>query len=263
MSKLVLTEQSVAPTTPSSGKLSIYAKTDGKAYAKNDAGVEYDLTDGGEDLAATLVLGNATGGTDIVLTDGDKVTGESGAGVAGNVALLGGTSSGAGDQDGGSIILRPGLQTGTGAVGVIEFSSPSGGNEVQAFVPESVLVYPDPVLLSPSGGGSLGMTLGPLVQLTLSHTFSTIGEIFQVPNHTSCVFVTSTLANCAIELPVSPVIGQTVTIKDITTLPDVRTTFNITPPAGTIDGNGGGTTVGPASFLSYTCVWDGTNWYII
>jgi hypothetical protein len=467
MSKLVLTEQSVAPTTPSSGKLSIYAKTDGKAYAKNDAGVEYDLTTGGagggEDLAATLALGNTTGGTDLVLSDGDVLRGESGAGIAGNVTLRGGTSStgsvdggdfvlipgagiggnpdgvlvlqnvagnevafktigpeqlrigtalpfeydgvtgeltiptavvfakanapvvsgaegavfvaggasglteghlyyvppspgapvdisnpavaadtlqaaydagktialtsatlpveltagaaagvntsllafkkssgdglfvikhavatrvrlegaqpvvpatagtsielvggaatGPGNLDGGSVYLRPGTRINSGIDGSIAFLDVAAAREVDVYVDPSA-TYPAPVLLS-RGTGTVGVTLGPLVQLTLSHTFSSVGEIFTVPNHTSCVFVTSTLANCAIGLPVSPVIGQTVTIKDITTLPAVRTNFNITPPAGTIDGNVGGKTVGPVSFLSYTCVWNGTNWYII
>lgn len=32
------------PGTPASGKVSIYAKTDGKVYSKDDAGTEYDLT---------------------------------------------------------------------------------------------------------------------------------------------------------------------------------------------------------------------------
>lgn len=134
MSKLVLTEQSVAPTTPSSGKLAIYAKTDGKAYAKNDAGVEYDLTTGGaggEDLAATLVLGNTTGGTDIVLSDGDHITGESGSGIAGNLLLLGGTSSDSGTlTDGGSVVVTPGAATAGGDDGGLVLMAAVGTNSV-------------------------------------------------------------------------------------------------------------------------------------
>lgn len=35
------------PSTPSTGEMYIYPKTDGKLYAKNDVGTEYDLTGGG------------------------------------------------------------------------------------------------------------------------------------------------------------------------------------------------------------------------
>lgn len=37
-------EEAAAPSTPSSGQGVTYFKTDGKYYAKNDAGTEYDLT---------------------------------------------------------------------------------------------------------------------------------------------------------------------------------------------------------------------------
>ena len=136
MSKLILTEQSAAPTppTPSSGKWLVYAKTTGKLWAMDDTGFEYDLTAGaagGEDLEATLVLGNTTGGTDIVLTDGDKVTGESGAGVAGNVTLLGGTSSASGTvTDGGSIVIIPGATTPGGDDGGLVLTAATGSNSV-------------------------------------------------------------------------------------------------------------------------------------
>lgn len=36
-----------APSTPSTGKVAVYAKTDGKLYIKDDAGTETDLTSGG------------------------------------------------------------------------------------------------------------------------------------------------------------------------------------------------------------------------
>lgn len=132
MSKLILTEQGSTPATPSSGKLAIYAKTDGKAYAKNDAGVEYDLTTGGaggEDLAATLALGNTTGGTDLVLSDGDVLRGESGVGIAGDVTLRGGTSS-TGSVDGGDFVLIPGAGIGGNPDGVLVLKDAAEANEV-------------------------------------------------------------------------------------------------------------------------------------
>lgn len=39
-------QEMTAPATPDSGSLVVYAKTDGKIYAKNDAGTESDLTAG-------------------------------------------------------------------------------------------------------------------------------------------------------------------------------------------------------------------------
>lgn len=136
MSKLILTEQSAAPTAPaaSSGKWLVYAKTTGKLWAMDDTGFEYDLTAGaagGEDLAETLAIDNTTGGTDIVLSDGDVLRGESGAGVAGNVTLLGGTSSASGTvTDGGSIVIIPGATTPGGDDGGLVLTAATGSNSV-------------------------------------------------------------------------------------------------------------------------------------
>lgn len=53
LSKITLTE-AAAPATPDSGKLALYAKTDGKAYIKDDTGTETDLTaSGGSSLPVT------------------------------------------------------------------------------------------------------------------------------------------------------------------------------------------------------------------
>ena len=40
-------KEMVAPGTPLSGAVVVYAKSDGKVYSKNDAGTEFDLTTGG------------------------------------------------------------------------------------------------------------------------------------------------------------------------------------------------------------------------
>jgi hypothetical protein len=134
MSKLILTEQGSTPTTPSSGKMAIYAKADGKAYALNDAGVEYDLTlggggGGGEDFAATLALGNTTGGSDIIITSGDEIVGQSDTGTAGSLVLRGGTDPGPGPTDGGDIFLIPGTGI-TADDGKIVFKSPDELSQV-------------------------------------------------------------------------------------------------------------------------------------
>lgn len=43
-SAIIIAERASAPPTPASGRAAVYAKTDGRIYAKNDAGTEYDLT---------------------------------------------------------------------------------------------------------------------------------------------------------------------------------------------------------------------------
>jgi hypothetical protein len=47
MGKILFAEQSSAPSTPGSGYVAVYAKTDGKLYYKDDAGTEYLIGGGG------------------------------------------------------------------------------------------------------------------------------------------------------------------------------------------------------------------------
>jgi hypothetical protein len=64
-----LVSLSNAPSTPGSGFVRVYGKTDGKVYAKNDSGTEFDLT---ESTAFTI---NAQTGTSytLVLADAGKM----------------------------------------------------------------------------------------------------------------------------------------------------------------------------------------------
>lgn len=50
------------PSTPASGSLSVYAKTDGKLYAKNDGGTEFDLTAGATPGETNTASNVGTGG---------------------------------------------------------------------------------------------------------------------------------------------------------------------------------------------------------
>jgi len=54
-----------APGTPPSGSLLAYAKADGKLYAKNDAGTEYDLTAGAAGGEANTASNVGTGGVGV------------------------------------------------------------------------------------------------------------------------------------------------------------------------------------------------------
>jgi hypothetical protein len=73
----------------------------------------------GVTLAQTLTFGNTTGGTDIIVTDGDEIVGQSGASLAGDVVLRGGTAT-SGVADGGDVFLTPGTGVGGGVDGVVQ-----------------------------------------------------------------------------------------------------------------------------------------------
>jgi hypothetical protein len=58
-----------APSTPASGKIAVYAKTDGKLYIKDDAGTETDLAGSGSGI------GGSTGSTDNAILRADGTGG--------------------------------------------------------------------------------------------------------------------------------------------------------------------------------------------
>jgi hypothetical protein len=71
LTPLDLPELSSAPASPGSGFHRFYAKTDGKAYSKNSAGTEYDLTASG---GATVVSFNRqTSSYTLVAGDANKM----------------------------------------------------------------------------------------------------------------------------------------------------------------------------------------------
>lgn len=59
-----------APSTPAAGKVSVYAKSDGKLYIKDDAGTETDLT-----ATGSGTIGGSTGSTDNALLRADGTGG--------------------------------------------------------------------------------------------------------------------------------------------------------------------------------------------
>lgn len=93
MSQLIL-DEGAAPSTPATGKVSVYAKADGRLYIKTDAGVEFPLASG---APQTLVDG-ASISCDISTGEVFDLT------IAGNrtINFTGGSS----DLDGKKIILR-------------------------------------------------------------------------------------------------------------------------------------------------------------
>lgn len=87
MSKLTLVE-GAAPDTPSTNKVAVYAKADGKAYIKDDTGTETDLTAGaagGDTHPITDITAIVKGTTDTTKTFKLDV-GNQTAGVTGELA---------------------------------------------------------------------------------------------------------------------------------------------------------------------------------
>ena len=62
--------EQTAPATPASGRMRVYAKSDGKLYAKNDAGTEYELTGGGGGGGVYTALIGDGSSTSITVTHG-------------------------------------------------------------------------------------------------------------------------------------------------------------------------------------------------
>jgi hypothetical protein len=98
----------------------------------DNCGVDHDLTGAGmvETLAETLVAGNETGGTDIIMTEGDSIVGEAGgnAGVGSNVNIVGGAGQGLGTFNGGDVLLTGGLGINNGTGGSITLQGGSGNS---------------------------------------------------------------------------------------------------------------------------------------
>ena len=84
----ILGENAATPWTPAAAKGAIWVKNDtpNTLYFTDDAGTDFQLgAGGGETFAQTLALGNTTGGTDLIISDGDLLIGEAGSGAAGKL----------------------------------------------------------------------------------------------------------------------------------------------------------------------------------
>jgi len=135
---------------------------------------------GGEDLSATLALGNTTGANDIVLSFGQALLGESDTNVAGNVILQAGTDTGAGPNDGGNIEIIPGAGVGGGNDGVILLwdASTTNSTTIKVTGVDSLSVgSASPIILN---GAASEITLGSAIfdQKAPPATSGTQGAIF-------------------------------------------------------------------------------------
>jgi hypothetical protein len=299
MSKLILTEQSAAPTAPaaSSGKWLVYA-TDGKLWAMDDTGDDYDLTAGGgaadtlqEAYDAGAAIELAAADEPVVLTAGaaasatttflslrksnterllefihsagtvvslQGASGETGADGT-SIVLAGGDGSDSGDLNGGSCTLRPGAKHGGGDDGTILFEDPTASSSVAVYVDTT---YPDPALRS-VGTGTFGVVLGPVVELIDAYTASGGGiDTHSIPNNAGvCLYSATAAGTRRIYLPANPVPGQKVVVKDAE---GTAATYNSTIygyGGTTIDGSASGTLLN-VDWQSYTFIFN-TDWYII
>ncbi len=125
----VLNEQASGPAF-AAGKVKLWAKNDSPAtlWWTDDAGNEYQVAASATfSLAQVLVFGNVTGGTDMLVTDGDAIRGQDGTASAGaTVTIQGGTGDGA-SQLGGAVNVTGGTGSATGDGGNVGLSGGSGG----------------------------------------------------------------------------------------------------------------------------------------
>jgi hypothetical protein len=92
---------------------------------------------GGESLAETLVIGNTTGGTSIVVSNGDSVLGQSNAGGAGfNLSLAGGAATGL-VGNGGDVVLAGGTSVAGVSGGIQIFSRPANATNASGNITAS------------------------------------------------------------------------------------------------------------------------------
>ena len=300
MSKLILTEQSAAPTAPaaSSGKWLVYAKTDGitgKLWAMDDTGTEYDLTAGGG-VANTLQEAYDAGAA-IVLAADEPVVLTAGAAASATttflslrksnterllefihsaetvVSLQG--ASGETGADGTSIVLAGGRGSDSGDFNGGSFTLRPGAKhgggddgtivfeDPTAFSSVEVYVdttYPDPALRS-VGTGTFGVVLGPVVELV--NEYSAAPGDYVIPNNAAvCLYSATAFGGTRnIYLPADPVPGQKVVVKDAAGNSLSYPSTIYGSGGTTIDGSAGGTLLHVA-WQSYTFIFN-TNWYII
>jgi hypothetical protein len=129
---LVLPEAASVPYT-AAGHQTVWAKSTipSTLWTTDDAGNDYQVATGTTfSLATTLVIGNLTGGTDILFTSGDELRGAPGsAGTGGAAPIIGGTGDGSGNA-GGVASLTGGLgsaHAGGGAGGAATVAGGAGG----------------------------------------------------------------------------------------------------------------------------------------
>jgi len=110
---------------------------DGRVIDTGFSGSLFTLPSGAEDLATTLAAGNLTGGTDIVLSSGDKITAPEGKDIrlwtldgsadAGGISIIGGDGLAG---EGGGITIRGGEGSSGNIGGDVQITGGTGGDGV-------------------------------------------------------------------------------------------------------------------------------------
>lgn len=119
---IVLGENAAVPWTPIAAYGTVWVKDDAPntLWFTDDAGTDFQIggtgTPGGT-LAATLVAGNTTGGTDIEISSGDSIVTAAGSGGSGGVDMVLTAGAGDGAGIGGDVTITSGAGGASGALG--------------------------------------------------------------------------------------------------------------------------------------------------
>jgi len=124
-------------------------------------------------LSAVLVVGNLTGGKNIILTSGDGIFGQSGAALGGDVLLQGGTPT-SGVSAGGNITIRPGAGLGGPADGYLHLLNAAGTQGVRISVSSA-----DTIKIDKNTGGGLPLLYNATTgKLTVPGLIDPTGTIY-------------------------------------------------------------------------------------
>lgn len=157
---LILQEQAVSPTN-AAGTVTLWAKdtTPTTFWFTDDTGTDYQVsTATALGLNSVLLIGNVTGGNDILVTNGDAIRGRDGAASAGaDVTVQGGAGDGAA-QLGGTVALTGGTGSSTGDGGSAFVNGGTGGATSGAG--GQAALTGGSAVAGNSAGGGVSMTAG-------------------------------------------------------------------------------------------------------